>query len=104
MLAHSPSYTPKDTLLTLNTLPGPSRDGAIACARPCIAPPHHLSLQQPCGRWYEDKRLVSHYPINFVVKHPTLSLYRESPPWGGGKPAGINPEGPARPASKSASP
>ena len=25
----------------------------------------------------------AHYPINFVVKHPTFSFPQESPPWGG---------------------
>ena len=77
------SHTPKDTLLTLNTLPESSHDdsllvlGLVLRHLPCI-PSAHLA-----AHWYGDAlpmRITQSISLSNIQ---TLSFYREGPPWGG---------------------
>jgi hypothetical protein len=36
-----------------------------------------MSFQLPHGGWYEEQALDALYPINFVVKHPSLVVFIE---------------------------
>jgi len=67
------SHTPKDTLLTLNTCIR-RISAALQCARPCncviLLRIPSVALRLPV----RGCALDAHYPINFVVKHPNLSV------------------------------
>ena len=84
------SHTPKDTLLTLNTLPESSHDDSLlvlglvfASSEICI-PSASLAAS-----WYGDTHQMRNYPINFVVKHPNrLDSSSRRPALGRLKPAG----------------
>ena len=64
--------TPKDTLLTLNTLPEPSHDDSLLVLGLVLRHPDTYPFQLPCGGRYEGEEPDAHYPINFVVKDPRL--------------------------------
>ena len=83
------SHTPKDTLLTLNTLPESSHDDSLlvlglvfASSEICI-PSASLAAS-----WYGDTHQMRNYPINFVVKHPNPFVLTRRPALGRLKPAG----------------
>jgi hypothetical protein len=83
------SHTPKDTLLTLNTLPESSHDDSLLVLGLVS---RHLNMHpfsKPCGPLVRGYASDALYPINFVVKHPNHLDLQRWPALRRLKPAGV---------------